>query len=55
MSVHSADGQETSYTQDFKKVLKIFVRWLKLGSRNFNDVEDPPEIKHIKTTKHRGF
>jgi len=41
-------GQETNTTWDHKKVLKIFVRWMKLGSREKNEVGDPPEIKHVK-------
>jgi len=28
-----------------KKILNIFFRWLKLGSREFKDVDDPPEIR----------
>jgi hypothetical protein len=49
MQEHSGDsGQETYTTYDHKKILKIFFRWLKLGSRNKEDVQDPPEIKGIK-------
>ena len=32
-----------------KKVLKMFFRWYKLGSREFKQVGDPPETKSIKT------
>jgi len=52
MAVHDryADerGKETNITYDHKKVLKIFFRWLKLGSRSFTEVGDPHETKHIK-------
>ncbi len=41
-------GQETWSTFDLKKVLKIFFRWHKLGSRSFKDVGDPPETKQVK-------
>jgi len=41
-------GQETWSSFDLKKVLKMFFRWHKLGSRDFKDVGDPPETKHVK-------
>ncbi len=41
-------GQETWSTFDLKKVLKIFFRWYKLGSRSFKDVGDPQETKQVK-------
>lgn len=41
-------GQETWSTYDLKKVLKIFFRWYKTGSRSFNEVGDPPETKSVK-------
>lgn len=41
-------GKETNTTYDHKKVLKIFFRWLKLDSRSFTEVGDPPQTKHIK-------
>lgn len=44
-------GKETHSSHDHKKVLKIFFRWLKLGSRSKSDVGDPPEIKGIKTKR----
>lgn len=47
----SESGQETNCTADHKKILKIFFRWIKLGSRNHSDVGDPPETKKIKTRK----
>lgn len=42
-------GKETFYSYDHKKILRIFFRWLKLGSRSFPRVGDPPETKGIKT------
>ena len=44
-------GQESNYSYDNKKVLKIFFRWLKLGSREFNEVGDPDETKKVKLGK----
>ena len=41
-------GQETWSSFDLKKVLKIFFRWLKLGTRDFKEVGDPTETKHVK-------
>jgi len=41
-------GQETWSTFDLKKVLKIFFRWYKLGSRSFKDVGDPQETKQVR-------
>ncbi len=32
----NGDGQETNTSSDHKKILKIFFRWFKLGSRDFN-------------------
>src|SRR5438445_9024761 len=49
MQTYASDtGKETESSRDFKKVLKIFFRWLKLGSRSFDEVGDPPETKKIK-------
>lgn len=46
---YSNSGQETHTTADHKKVLKIFYRWLKTGSRHKDpDSLDPPEIRKIK-------
>jgi len=45
---YSPDGQETNTTHDHKKILKIFFRWLRLGSRSKDEVGDPPETKHIR-------
>lgn len=43
-----SNGQETYTTYDHKKILKLFFRWLKLGSREQKEVGDPPETKSIK-------
>lgn len=53
MKTYSRDGQETNTTLDHKKILKIFVRWVKLGSRDFIEVGDPPETKFVKLKKVR--
>ena len=45
------NGQETHYSYDHKKVLKIFFRWYKLGSREFIQVGDPPETKNVRMKK----
>ena len=48
MQKYSPDtGQETNSTWDHKKVLKIFFRWFKLGSRQYRIVGDPEETKNI--------
>jgi integrase len=47
----SENGQESNYSYDNKKVLKIFFRWFKLGSREFNEVGDPKETKKVKLGK----
>ena len=44
-------GKETHSSHDHKKVLKIFFRWMKLGSRSKNEVGDPVETKNIKIKK----
>ena len=41
-------GQETWSSFDLKKVLKIFVRWLQLGSRDYKEVGDPDITKQVK-------
>ncbi len=48
MKKYSLDGKETHTTWDHKKILKIFFRWIKLGSRNFSDVGNPAETDKIK-------
>lgn len=47
------NGQESNYSYDHKKVLKIFFRWLKLGSRELNEVGDPEETKKVNLGKIR--
>jgi integrase/recombinase XerD len=47
----SGNGQETNTSSDHKKILKIFFRWFKLGSREYNEVGDPEETKRVKTKK----
>ena len=42
------NGQETYTSYDHKKILKIFFRWIKLGSREFKEVGDPLETKSIR-------
>ena len=42
------NGKETNTTYDHKKVLKIFFRWVKLGSREHKEVGDPPETKDVR-------
>ncbi|MDH3311880.1 MAG: tyrosine-type recombinase/integrase [Nitrosopumilus sp.] len=44
-------GKETNYSYDHKKVLKIFIRWMKLGSREFSEVGDPPETTQVRMKK----
>ncbi len=46
---YSPDGKETHHTWDHKKILKIFFRWIKLGSRQHRDVGNP-EFKSEGTT-----
>lgn len=44
-------GRETHTTFDHKKILKIFFRWMKLGSRDFRKVGDPIETKDVRIKK----
>ncbi|MEW6042940.1 MAG: tyrosine-type recombinase/integrase [Thermoproteota archaeon] len=53
VQTYSENGQETNTTHDHKKILKIFFRWYKLGSRNKDDVGDPPETKDVKIKRVR--
>ncbi|PJB98589.1 MAG: integrase, partial [Nitrosopumilales archaeon CG_4_9_14_0_8_um_filter_34_10] len=48
MTKYSKNGQESHSTWDHKKILKIFFRWMKLGSRSYQDVGNPPETDKIK-------
>ena len=45
------NGKETYTSYDHKKILKIFFRWFKLGSRYQQEVGDPPETKNIRIKK----
>lgn len=47
----SDSGQETNTSYDHKKILKIFFRWFKFGSRKKEEVGDPLETKGIKIKK----
>ena len=47
----SPDGKETHHTWDHKKILKIFFRWAKLGSRDFKEVGNPDETKWIRLNR----
>ena len=42
-------GKETNTSYDHKKILKIFFRWVKFGSREQKEVGDPPETKSVHT------
>lgn len=48
-----SSGKETNYSYDHKKILKIFFRWMKLGSREFAEVGDPPETARVRMKKVR--
>jgi hypothetical protein len=45
------NGQESSYSYDHKKILKIFFRWFKLESREQKEVGDPEETRKIRLGK----
>jgi site-specific recombinase XerC len=47
----SDSGQETNTSYDHKKILKIFFRWFKFGSRKKEEVGDPQETKGVKIKK----
>ena len=47
MNKYSDDGKENSVTSDFKRFLKIWFRFVKLGSRSFKKVGDPDETRDI--------
>jgi len=47
------NGQESNYSYDHKKVLKIFFRWFKFGSRDLKEVGDPEETKKVRLGKVR--
>jgi len=45
------NGDETETSRDFKKILKLFYRWFKFGSRDYKEVGDPEETRGIKLRK----
>ena len=47
------NGQESNYSYDHKKVLKIFFRWFKLGDREQKEVGDPEETRKVRLGKIR--
>jgi len=54
MKKYSTDkGQESHSSYDMKKILRIFVRWIKTGSREKSENGDPVEIRgiRVKTVK----
>lgn len=57
MKKHSNNGKDTEYTYDYKKVLKIFFRWMKFGYRSSKScykkykLFDPPETEDIVMKK----
>ncbi len=44
-------GKESNYSYDHKKMLKIFIRWMKLGSREFTEIGDPPKTAQVRMKK----
>ena len=51
MKNHSLDGKENWTTWDYKKMLRIFIRWLKFENRDFKEVGDPEITSGIKMKK----
>jgi len=57
MDTYSEGGSDTHYTYDHKKILKLFFRWLKFGSRDYKfclkkfRIGDPPETEEIVMKK----
>lgn len=51
MKNHSTDGKENWTTWDYKKMLRIFMRWLKFGNRDINEVGDPEITSGITMKK----
>ena len=45
---YSNDGQESWSSRNHKSVMAQFIRWIKLGSRDKDDVGDPAEIKELE-------
>ena len=51
MKRYSKDGKENWTTWDYKKMLRIFMRWLKFGNRDFKEVGDPEITSGVKMKK----
>ena len=47
MNTHGNNGKETATSSDNKRFLKIWYRFVKLGSRDFKAVGDPEETRGI--------
>ena len=47
MNTHGNSGKETATSSDHKRFLKIWYRFVKLGSRSWKEVGDPIETKGI--------
>ena len=56
MHDYSKTGQETNSTFDFKKILKIWIRWIHTGQRHKSNltIADPESISWIRTKKVRN-
>ncbi|HUT06983.1 MAG TPA: tyrosine-type recombinase/integrase [Nitrosopumilaceae archaeon] len=54
MNKHSPEGKENWTTWDYKKILRVYFRWLKLGNRDFKKVGDPSELSNVKMKKVRN-
>ena len=52
VETYSDNGQESHSSRDHKKILRIFFRWYKLGTRDYH-AGDPEETRdiHLKTVK----
>jgi len=44
----TSNGKETNTSYDYKKILRIFFRFIKLGSRSIKEVGDPEETRTIR-------
>ncbi len=51
MKNYSSDGKENWTTWDNKKILRVYMRWLKLGNRDIKEVGDPEIVSGIKMKK----
>ena len=48
MNTHSIDGKENWTTWDNKKILRIFMRWLKFGNRDIKELEILKKLKESR-------